>query len=216
MSRVVGPNLNSPMPPQWIQYVTNLPKGLEIIPAHLWDTQPYVGGQTRELRFFTDIQGKNLNETNLKQQGQLPNPEAFLIQNIRIFFKNPVQSDDSGDGAATPLVSAANDLVQLSTMGVVQLTIGEKPYGPFLPWTLPANSFVKGAFSTGSDLLANYMQIDGMLYPLDPNLMIATGQNFEVVISWPGGAIDLSTDGELGSELPIVVLFDGQRSRGIQ
>src|SRR4030095_7586087 len=200
-------------PPQWEDYVTMLPEGLEIVPSHLWDEENYVSATTRSLDFFVNIQGKTLNQTNMKQPRQLGYPEAFLIQNMRIKFKQPVQSDDSGDAGATELTSAFQDLVALSDFGVVQITIGEKNYGPFLPWTLPANSFVKGAFSTGSDLLADYGQIDGALYPLFPNLMIAAQQQFQVTISWPAGAITLSTGAE--SELPIIVLFDGQRSRAI-
>lgn len=223
MSRRVSPafNINSPIPGQWEDYVTQLPAGLEIVPKHHWDEENYVGNGagtgTRQLDFFVNIQGKNLNQTSMKQPRQLPNPEAMLIQNIRVKFKQPVQSDNSGAGDATPLVSSFNDLVQLADFGVMQITIGEKNYGPFLPWTLPANSFVKGAFSTGSDLLASYGQIDGVLYPLFPNLMIAPLQQFSVTLTWPGGAITLSTDTEeVASELPIVVLLDGQGSRAIQ
>lgn len=224
MSRVFPAyNINSPIPGQWEEYVTQLPAGLEIVPKHHWDTENYVGNGagtgTRQLDFFVNIQGKNANLTSMKQPRQLPNPEAMLVQNIRVKFKNPVQSDNSGAGATppVPLVSSFNDLVQLSDMAVMTISIGEKKYGPFLPWTLPANSFVKGAFSTGSDLLANYGQIDGALYPLFPNLMIAPLQQFEINLIWPAGAITLSTDtAEAESELPIVILLDGQGSRAIQ
>jgi hypothetical protein len=210
-----NPNLNAPIPPQWERYVTQQSKKLEIIPAHCYDTENFVSGVTRSLDFFVNIQGKNLNQTNMKAQRFLTYPESMLVENIRIFFKNPVQSDDSGIADAAPLLSSFNDLVQLSSLGVVQITIGEKQYGPFLPWTLPANSFVKGGFSTGSDLLANYGQLDGALYPLRPELVIATQQSFQVTISWPAAAaITLSTGAE--SELPIVVLFDGKKSRAVQ
>lgn len=212
-------NINSPIPDQWNEYVTNLPAGLEIIPGFQWDEEPYVSATTRSLSFFTSrvapggVQ-KNQNQTSMKSDGQLPFPEAMLIQYVRLKFKQPVRSDDSGAGDATTLVSAAEDLVALSDFGVVNFTIGEKKYGPYLPWLLPAASYVKGAFSTGSDLLANYMQLDGPMYLLNPNLMISPQQQFSIEISWPAGAITLSTGAE--SSIPIVVVLDGQRSRAIQ
>lgn len=209
-----GFDLNSPIPDQWKEYVTQLPAGLEIVPKVWWDTERYTSAVTRDMSFFVNTQNKTLNATNMKAPRMLPYPEAFLIQNIRIKFKNPVQSDDSGDGAATDLVSSFNDLVQLSDMGVLTCQIGEKQYGPWLPWALPANSFVKGAFSTGSDLLANYGQLDGVLYPLFPNLMISAQQPFQFNLVWPDGAITLSTGAE--STLPIVVYLDGMGSRAIQ
>jgi hypothetical protein len=210
------PNLNSPIPQQWQGYVTQLGAGLEIIPGHLYDTEVFTSGTTRELTFFTSLQvagaAKNQNQTNMKVQGALPWPESMLLLNMRVYFKNDVQSANSGLGDATDITASFNDLVQLVTLGVINIEIGEKKYGPFLPWALPANSFVKGAFSTGSDLLANYGQVDGLLYPLVPPLVIAAQQQFKVVWSWPqAAAITLSVE-----TLPLVFFFDGQRARALQ
>ncbi len=60
----------------------------------------------------------------MQSANQLPNPESFLIENIRIFFKTIVQSDDSGLGNATVSASQSATL-NLSGMGSV--TVYGKP-----------------------------------------------------------------------------------------
>src|SRR5262249_48306369 len=116
----------------------------------------------------------------------------------------------SGTGNNAVIPSEFDDLVQLVSTGILNLKIGNKQYGPWPLWMLPANSFVKGAFSTGSDLLADYGQVDGVLYPLQPNLMMAPLQQFTVQLSWPAGALTLTTS-------PFIqILFDGKLARAIQ
>lgn len=206
--------INGAYPPAWREYLTQTGIGLEEVPAVRYSTKNYRSGVTQVLNFFDTTEGSRLDLTNMQVANMFANPEAFLLTNIRIFYKTPVQSDDSGAGDATALVSQFNDLVQLANGGVLQLKIGNKDYGPWPMWMLPANSFIKGAFSTGSDLAGDYGQGDGNLYPLEPNLMIATMQPFKVSIVWPEAAITLSTGAE--SDLPIQVLFDGRLSRSIQ
>jgi hypothetical protein len=210
-------NLNSPIPPEWGSYVTQSPVGLEVVPFHLWDTEPYLGGTTTSLDLFKNVQGKNLQQTNMKQGGSLANPEAMLIQNIRVLYENTVQSDDGSDEDSSSVASQFNDIIQLSVGGVGTLKIGNKIYGPWLLWTLPVANFVKGGFSDSDGAFLNYGQVDGPLYPLFPNLMIAPLQPFVFSIEWPNGAVTLSQDGfESPESIPIKVLFDGQLARAIQ
>jgi hypothetical protein len=216
-------NINNPIPQEWTRYVTQSPVGLEVIPAHLYSTKNFIGNggtgpATTILTFFDFVQGSRQDLTNMQQPNMLPNPESFLIQNIRIFTWQEPQSDNSGVGNAANLVSQFTDIIQITQRGVANLKIGNKQYGPWMSWTLPANSFVKGGFSTGSDLLADYGQLDGNLYPLNPNLMIAPLQQFTFTLSWPGGPITLSQDIPDGAseQIPIVVLFDGQLARAVQ
>jgi hypothetical protein len=210
-------DINNPIPREWEDYVSQLPQGLEIVPGVLYSERNYIGSTSTRLTFFDFVNLARQDITNMDVPSTFPNPESMLIQNIRIYFKTPVQSDDSGLGNATPLVSRFNDLVNLVNNGILFLKIGNKTMKPWPLWTLPAHNFMKGSFSTGSDLLANYGQVDGMLYQLVPNLMISPLQQFLVTLEWPGGPVTLSTDTtEEHSELPIQVLFDGQMSRSIQ
>ncbi len=208
-------DINNPIPEEWSSYVTQTNLGLETIPAHLYSVHDYVSGVSTILPFFDFVNAARKDLTNMQQPSMLPNPESFLIQNIRIFFWTNVQSDDIGGGDATPLVSQFDDVVQLSTKGILSMKIGNKQYGPWPLWTLPAHNFAKGALAGGSPTsFGNYAQVDGFLYSLFPNLMISPLQQFTVTLEWPGGAIDLSTGED--STMPIEVLFDGQMARSIQ
>src|SRR5262245_57051860 len=163
----------------------------------------------------------------MQQPNMLPNPEAFLIQNIRIFSWFQPQSDDSGDGACSALTSEFSAMVELTKRGILQLKIGNKIFGPWPLWMLPAHNFVKVAFATGSDLLSYYGKVYAMLYPLNPYIMIAPLQQFTVTLSWPGATTDTPIPGgpvtfcptatpPAVTQVPIQILFDGQLSRSIQ
>lgn len=204
-------DLNNPIPQEWTSYVTQSPVGLEIVPAHLYDVLTYTDNTTTRLTFF---QQSNVQEdiSNLKQPGMLPNPQSFLIQNIRVFFRVQVTTSDAGAAGAFP--STINDIVLLTNTGIGKLTIGTKIYGPWPLWALPASTFMKGMISQAGAEAANitheYGQIDGPLYPLFPNLMIAPLQNFAFEASWPSGAVNLT------GNVVMQVLFDGQLARAVQ
>lgn len=211
-------DINNPIPSEWTKYVTQTGLGLEIIPSVLYSVKLYTSAVDTILTFYDTVQGSRPDLTNMQQPNMLPNPESFLIQNIRVFNWDEVYSNNSGAGAATAITSQFNDWVNLTRRGILKLKISNKSYGPWPLWMLAANSFVKGAFATGSDLLADYGQLDGNLYPLIPNLMIAPLQQFTVELSWPGaagdpipgGAVTLSTE-----TIPIQIMFDGQLARSI-
>jgi hypothetical protein len=201
-------DLNNPIPQEWTSYVTQSALNLEIVPHMLYDTASYVTAVTTDLPFFITARATE-DLSDVKQQGVLPNPQSFLIQNISIFFKTIPNL------AATAAAAEVTDMIALSNTGIFKLTIGTKIYGPFPLWRLPASSFVKfnptGTFT--APILASYGQLDGPLYPLFPNLMIAPLQNFEVHLLWPAGAVTL---GAPTSPLPIEVLLDGQLARAVQ
>lgn len=206
MNSIIGP-----IPKQFEDYITSLPGALEVVPDVLYSTKTYTSASTTTLSFFdTGVSAGRYDVTNMTQGGSLPTPQSFLILNPRVFFNTTPQSDDSGAGAANVLTSAFSDVVKLTNTGIVTITINQKQYGPWPLWMWVANSFVKGAFSTGSDLLADYGQLDGNLYPFKPALCLLPLQPFTVTLNWPAGAVTLSQ-----STVDIKVLFDGQRARAI-
>lgn len=218
-------DINNPIPREWSSYVTQTNLGLEIIPSMLYSVKPYVSAVTQLLPFFDTVRGARPDLTNMVQPNMLPNPESFLIQNMRIFVWSQPQSNDSGEADCADIDSQFSCVVELTRRGILDLKIGNKQYGPWPLWTLPAHNFVKGAFATGSDLLADYGQVDGMLYSLFPNLMIAPLQQFTVTLSWPGTAADPIPGGPVtccpireqeATVIPIEILFDGQLARSIQ
>lgn len=202
--------INGAIPKEWSDYITQVPGALEVIPSVLYSTKTFTSASTTVLTFYDFVEGSRPDLTNMQSANQMSNPESFLIQNMRLYFKNFVQSDPSGTADAGQVVSQFNDVVKLASQGILQLKISNKQYGPWPLWMLPANSFVKGAMSTGSDLVVDYGQIDGFLYPVEPNLMLAPVQNFTVTLSWPAGTVTLSN-----ATVDIEVLFDGKRARAV-
>lgn len=204
-------DINNPIPQEWTSYVTQSALGLEVVPSVLYDVLTYTDNSTRDLTFF---QQTNVAESisNMKAAGMLPNPQSFLIQNIRVFYRTALTTVDSG--AAGALAGVENDKIILANTGIARLEIGTKKYGPWPIWMLPASTFWKGSLTQAGAEAANltqgYGQLDGPLYPLFPNLMIAPLQNFSLQLSWPQAAVDLSAD------MVIQVLFDGQLARAVQ
>lgn len=196
-------NLNNPIPQEWQQYVTQSPIGLEVIPSVIYDTVTYTDNSSTSLTFFNAVRA-TADLGNLQQPGMLPNPQSFLIQAIRFYVK---YADVVGTTVASQLW---NDVILLVNTGILRLQIGEKRYGPYPLWMFSAGSFVKGPLAGANSNYMGYMQVDGPLYALYPNLMIAPLQNFFVTLEWPAGAVDLS-----GNQV-CQVLFDGQLARAIQ
>jgi hypothetical protein len=204
-------DLINPIPQEWTKYLTQSPVGLEIVPDQLYDTQTFTDNATTELNFFTAV-AANLGLSNMTQPGMLPNPQSFLIEYARLYFRVQVTTTDSG--AAGAFASTYNDIVLLVNTGIFKLTIGTKNYGPWLLWTMPSASYAQGVIAVAGAEAANlaheYAQLGGPLWNLRPNLMIAPLQNFSAQLAWPGGTVNLT------GNVVITVMFEGQRARGIQ
>lgn len=204
-------DINNPIPREWEQYVTQTALGLEVIPDQLWDTQTYVDNTTTSLQFFATARGLRSQLGNMTQAGVLPNPESFLIQAPRIFYRTQVETQDEGGAGA--LASMMNDIVLLQNTAIITLTIGHKQYGPWRPWPMPAGSglmgFLGAAGAEAANLVSGYANTYGKLWALFPNLMIAPLQPFSLEMAWPSGAVNTS------GNVDIEILFDGQRARAI-
>lgn len=196
-------NLNNPIPREWEQYVTQSPIGLEVVPSVLYDTNTYTDNVTQSLMFFNAVRATQ-DLGNLQQNGMLPNPQSFLIQAFRLYFK---YTDVVGTTVASQLW---NDVILLVNTGIFRLQIGEKRYGPWPLWMLPAGSFPQIAMAGANSNFMGYGQVGGPLYALYPNLMIAPLQNFFVELAWPAAAVNLVQD------MVTQVAFDGQLARAIQ
>lgn len=205
--------INANIPKEWTSYVTQSNLALEEVPAVLYDTLTYTSASTTELRFFqqTNVARDISNMTN---SGMLSNPEAFLIQCISIYSRqNPWTQ--AATASATIQTGQFNDLVLLANTGIALLKIGNKEYGPWPIWRLPAATFVKGNIATGGATAANlveqYGQIDGPLYSLFPNLMVSPLQKFILTLLWPSGAVTLTAGNPA-----LQVVLDGQLARSVQ
>lgn len=202
--------LNNPIPREWTDYVTQSPVALEVIPDQLYSALTYTDNVTTELSFFSAV-AANQGLSNMSQPGMLPNPQSFLIQAIRLFFRTTVETVDSG--GATALASQINDIALIINTGRLVLNIGQKKYGPWRPWMLPAGSglqpMMTQAGAEAANLTQAYGQMTGPLWGMFPHLMIAPMQNFNVQLLWPA-AVNLSAD------IIIEVMLDGQTARAVQ
>lgn len=205
--------INQNIPNAWSSYVTQVNLGLEVIPDVLYDTLTITNGagSTPELRYFQQT-NVNLDISNMKQAGMLGNPEAFLIMNIRVFFKTTANIIASATPGA--FTGTFNDEILATNTGIAELTIGNKKYGPWPLWMLSAGNSVSGpiasAGATATNAAVAYGQVIGPLYPLFPNLMLSPLQPFLMSVRWPSGSPALSAN------LVMEVMFDGQRARSIQ
>lgn len=202
--------LNTPIPPAWENYVTQNNAGLEVIPDQLYDTLTYDDNVTTRLEFFADVRA-NQGLSNMSQPGFLPNPQSFLIEAIRLYFRTTVETVDQG--AAGAQASIANDIVLLQNTGRATLVIGNKSYGPWRLWTMPSNAGlllnIAAAGGEAANLTSQYAGTVGREWALFPALMVSPMQNFQFIMEWPA-AVDLSGD------VVIETLFDGKRARSIQ
>jgi len=208
-----GSNINGPIPNEWQPYVTQSNVGLEVIPHILYDTQTYTDNVTTILEFFSAIPA-NESISNVNPPRVLPNPNSFLIQCISVHVPIELNVVDEGAAAAV-LPTPGNDVNLLISTGILKLTIGSKPYGPWPLFRLPVSTGFKfsGTSSAGAEaanLVTDFGMTEGPLYSLVPNLLIAPLQQFSVTLSWPAGAVNLLANRS------IKVLLDGQLARAIQ
>lgn len=206
-------NINGPIPSEWAGYVTQSNVGLEVVPFILYDTQTYTSATTVILPFFTSVPA-NESVSNVNPPAVLPNPESFLIKTIGIYFPNQEETVAQGVPPITSVPSQFNDILLLVNTGIVRLTIGDKPYGPWPMYRLPVSTYPRltlaVAGATAANSVTQYGQTDGPMYPLLPPLLIAPLQRFKLTLEWPAGAVTLLANRN------IKVLLDGQLSRGIQ
>lgn len=205
--------INANIPQEWTSYTTQTNLGLEIVPAVLYDTLSFTTASTTTLNFFQQT-NVTLDISNMKQAGMLSNPEAFLIQNISIYFRSQLWTQaETASGAVQ--TGQMNDVALLANTGIAQLQIGNKQYGPWPIWRLPSSTFVNGvltaAGATAANLTTSYGQLAGPLYGLFPNLMLSPLQSFKLTLAWPAGTVAI-----VSGPIPIEVLFDGQLARSIQ
>lgn len=184
------------------QYVVQDLDKMEAIsqPLYAYQTYPTAGANT--LAFFQNpASGTTTREdTNMELAGQLPVPQAFLIEGIGIDFLSGTTSAPPvifGTQAAT---GQANDMFGVLRRGNLNLIIGSKNYLQISPlMALPPRSHFGANFgasdgganaATNQQLRMNVGFAQGPVYRNNP-LLIQSGQNFRVEINFPGGAVAL-------------------------
>jgi hypothetical protein len=207
-------------PSEYNKYDTQFQGQKEAIGWTWWDVNNYATAATNALAFFTTMKA-TLNLSNMQNAGQLASPQAFFLRAIRVkFYAQPFAIG----AAIAPLIqpSLMNDLINLTQGGVLQLTVGQKIYGQWPLWMLPAGGGVLDmgmtvsvaalAADTVIDYADNGVQDPRAVYSLTKPLFIAPQINFRCDLLWPAGAVALATT----SPLPIWVGLDGDLIRPVQ
>ena len=161
---------------------------------------PIGAGQTTESGLAAGV-AKTLADTNMTQNGQLPSPQAFWIDNIQLDFDPGsvatantfvTQSNQVFAALGTAILQAGwIDKNLILNAGVATLNIGQKPYysnGPlsyFPPRVQKRIDIANGGGAVASFTQTGYVWVDGALRMLDPGLGLATGFNFDVTVSFP-------------------------------
>lgn len=187
-------------------YKVNVPKTMEYINQPLYSYQLYPAAGAVTLSFFQAPAGGAVTRefTNMELAAQIPSPQMFLIQGIGVDYL-------PGTTAAAPVLGpradastgALNDFYTILRQGVLTLSIGSKQYFQMAPlMSLPPRSHMDGVAAIASQTtpaaaLQTIAQIpfsNGPVFKPIP-LLLESGQNFNVTINFPGGAVPTpSTD----------------------
>jgi hypothetical protein len=157
------------------------------------------------MRFFQQT-NVTADISNMKASGLLANPEAMLIQSIRVFWRIPMTTVMDLSLAQTLFTNASVALLQ----------IGNKAYGPWPLWMLVSGARLVGCNTGITDCF--YVQSEGPLYALFPNLMLSPLQPFTFYIRTTpqSGATTSISFPTAAGPVGLQVLFDGQLARSIQ
>jgi hypothetical protein len=178
---------------------------MEMLTQPLYSYQLYPAAGAQVLTFFQNANtgAVTLEDTNMQLPGQLPAPQAFLIQAIGVDFL-------SGLTAAAPVIfgaqaatGQANDMFSVLRRGVFTLTVGSKDYGTVAPlMALPPRSHMGASFGASDattaganmQLRMNVGYAQGPVWQINP-ILLQPSMAFRATISFPGGAVALpSTD----------------------
>lgn len=223
------------------RYMVNQLGSVEVIRQSLYDTAIYpVAGLTALSFFQTPIgQGvnsaspgnagaaKNLSDTNMTLAGQLPSPQGFWVESIELTIEPgssaaantfAIQAPAAFNAvAAATLQAGEHDVFSIATTGVLQLTVGTKPYlqeAPLLRFPPKArwemDALVDSSSATVGEIVKAKARAGGRPYYLTPGIPIMTGQNFNVTLNWPV-AVALQTN-----NASVRVTLDGWLFRAVQ
>jgi len=89
---------------------------------------------TQEGKFFVNIQGKTLIETNMPTSGVLPDPEVFVVHYVSSYIYPQIQGQSS----------VFNDLTLIANNTVFTMRVNQKKYYQSLSWDIPSGGGQRG------------------------------------------------------------------------
>lgn len=198
---MANPNFQIPNARQLRGYDVVQRNTVEGIRQTLYDFQNYAAAGQTSLSFFQVPQGqgtgigggvKTLEDTNMELAGNLPNPKAFLMQGIELFFfpaGTPVNM-----ATANTARNMTNDMWTFMKQGWLQLFISSKAYLQEAPLAkFPARNFMRADLAaavsntnatTISASFAEVPTMSGAPYKVIPPITIRPTMNFNVTLNW--------------------------------
>lgn len=180
----------------------------EAIRSSLYDFQVYaLAGQTLLTFFQVPVgqSGKTKADTNMEAAGSLPSPKQFLVETIECYFL-PGSVIDTVATTATNTAKQADDVYEVMKSGFLDLFIGSKSYlteapiGRFPPSTgMRVDAAVAGTFAAPNMVKSQYATMTGLLYRVQPEILLEPTQNFNVSLNWPTAvALPSGVNGRIG------------------
>lgn len=166
----------------------------EAIRSSLYDFQAYAAVGQTSLSFFqvpVGQSGKTKADTNMESAGSLPSPKQFLIETIELYLF-PGSLVNVAASAATNLPQQADDMYAFAKSGFLDLFIGSKSYlteaplGRFPASTgLRVDQSLAGTFTAPNMVKSEYAAMTGLIYRVEPQILLEPTQNFNVTLNWP-------------------------------
>lgn len=201
------------------QFAVNRVGDYEVTRQTLYDFQAYATAGATSFSFFQVPQGqggKTLADTNMEIAGSLPAPKYFLVESIEIMLFPGVSPVTAGSASALVATNFANDMYALLKAGWLNFFIGSKTYLNEAPIGRfpPKAGKLEAAFAAGSSVYASaaatpsvqmdYAAWTGRPYFINPQVMLAPTQNFNVTLNFPTAVATPS-----GQNARIGVILDG-------
>ena len=187
--------LDATNPAQWFaKNRVNIQGTKEVIWEPLYDTVTYPAAGAASLILFQDQigkNGKNLSQTNMDLDGQLPKGKALKVVSIQLAFYTGGQANTLITGNTIEQEAAINDTRTFAENGSLKFRIGSKeflrqaPLGKFPP-AERLSGFATGAISqdtppaTGN--MTSYASPCGRLFTIS-GLLLESSQNFHVELN---------------------------------
>lgn len=201
------------------KYDVNRPDAQEVIYQPLYDFQIYPTAGQQQFQFFQQAIGAGVTsaagatagspktklDTNMTLNGQVPAPQAFLIEAVEVFFipGNVSTASTFVDAlpskfatvAAETVAGAINDVSRILQNGGLRLFIGAKEYlfdTPLMKFVPGCFIGIDGALASNSATLGEASAVGaramGRSYTLPTPVSLRANQNFNVSVDF-GGAV---------------------------
>lgn len=179
------------------KYAVNVAGVMECITQPLYSYQAYpAAGTANPLVFFQTqpVGTVTAEDTNMQLAGQLPAPQKFLIMGIGVDY---ISGNAVSKFGAETANGNLNDYYAVMKRGLLTLDIGSKRYLQMTTMLgLPMRGHINGGAAvsdatTAAAALQTMIQFgftDGDTFKPRP-LLLEASQNFDVRISYPGGAV---------------------------